>query len=146
MIKDEEVTVKNITNNNQYDNRGFMLWQLYSQISYKSISLKLSDTPSGCGPLQMYNYNYAITSQQAIEYQELFEWILYKAINGKKPFHVRIPTSINFVQGVYGYNSLFFETIEKIGFERLKEYKNIAHGKNSKDIQRMYHLDLTKLI
>ena len=126
---------------------GFMRWQIYGMFEYGDSKVCFSDTPSGCGPVQMYHYN----NQQFFEetgcreeWKEMFNKILKEQLLvGRKNFS-RIPTSVMFVQG--DPTDFFDETMRELGFEAIKEYRNIAHGKTSRDRQTLYYLDVTKLV
>lgn len=137
-----------------YDERGFKQWQVYSKFTYKNVYLTLCDTPSGCGPVQMYNYSPIETletnSGRLEDFKFLINGLIERMINLKQGWFDRTPTAITFVQGVNNYYidgidicTNFIDAMTDIGFEH-KIYNNIAHGHNTKDLQAFFYLDITK--
>lgn len=117
------------------DKRGFYLWQFWGRITYNGYSIKLSDTPSGCGPIQLYQYE-RITN----EFIEIIKFLIDQAINAKEIF----PNYANSFQFIHGnLQSPAQKLLESIGFE-IKTYKNIRHM-GTGDMQSFCYLDLVKI-
>jgi hypothetical protein len=149
IIKEEEMEIKFTKYTkaaNPYD-CGFKTWQLWGLFLcvYKKYTYQVhfSDTPSGCGPVQMYGYGdiQDLSKGRIKNFTNMLKLIIkgfYKLTHTQ-----RTPVSISFVQGKWGKNiSYFKKCMEDIGFE-VKTYKNIAHGMNTRDIQYQFYLDLT---
>jgi len=157
-----------VVNNPPYD-KGFRNWQIHAEFKYRNAKLRLCDTISGCGPVQMYQYTstYSFNEEIKDEFIFLFKTIMEDAIkadisrnNTSKWFH-RAPTAIMFVQGLYNedyYNNdnddyeydeenlspnsiNFINMMTELGFEH-KIYQNIAHGLDTRDIQGFFYLDV----
>lgn len=126
-----------------YKNWGFYNWCIHGQFvdENSNTSVMLSDTPSGCGPIQIFKYQFPNGIDNLIELmKEIFE-MAYR----RKHF-ARVPTSFMFVQGHWGYGEEIIKKFKyELGFE-VRTYNNIAHGRNSDDIQSFLYLDFMTYI
>jgi hypothetical protein len=115
--------------------KGFYIWQFDGVIIHKPTGYKVcfSDTPSGCGPVQVYSYNSCIKTLCTI-----LPYAMYKAVNGLNPFSEGV-TAFTFIQG--NPNKIFVKkAIEELGAE-VKIYSNSRHC--HRDVQAHFYIDMS---
>ncbi len=137
-----------------YEHMCFKTWHVRNKFIYRNVFLHLCDTPSGCGPIQMFQYSdFHILENRSYEFNNfkyLLSEIIKDALTGhgscstNKDYFERKPVAITFIQGnTYRYPKVL-KMLEELGFET-RTYQNIAHGNNTSDKQTYFYLDLVKL-
>jgi len=151
---DKEIIIESQKNKeNAYCKKRFTIWQLNSKFTYKNSYLYLSDTPSGCGPVQMSSYNDIYNIEKIDNLIYLISKIIENFINidytdpdYRSDIINRTPTGISFIQGIHSKSQKYFKKeLEKLGFET-KTYYNTAHGFDSDDVQTMFYFDIANKI
>lgn len=117
-------------------NRGFYLWQFHGVIKHKTsnTSVMFSDTPSGCGPVQIYNYASSIAALLNV-----IPYAKYLATNRLPPFSSGA-TAFTFIQGVSDKKLFVKKAISELG-AKVTLYSNSRHAHT--DIQGFFYIDLT---
>lgn len=116
--------------------RGFAVWQFHGVIKHKpsNTSVMFSDTPSGCGPVQIYNYASSIAVLLNV-----IPYAKYLVTNRLPPFS-NGATAFTFIQGVSDKKLFVKKAISELG-AKVTLYSNLRHSHT--DIQGFFYIDLT---
>ena len=125
-----------------YNRKGFYIWQFHGVIIDTTTNRQMvfSDTPSGCGPVQIYNYGSLYFSELISEFKKILSFAFERAVNYEYPFMFGA-TAFTFVQG--NPSKEFIEMCKEDFGAEVKLYWNSRHGEH-KDIQGFFYIDLTK--
>lgn len=144
-----------------YAKRGFAQWSTHGLFRNKKTGKRVfvSDTPSGCGPTQLYGYCDIKSLMTLLPHLIACQFMANTWGDGRgaeekekakrKYGFTRKATAFTFIQGIYTKPHTVKDHKEFIaardaGFD-IMVYPNVAHGITSDDVQLHCYLDLTRI-
>lgn len=128
----EEITKTFISNDNRkYDDRGYHGWHGHCKYKLGTTSITITDNVGGCGVQQLYGWG---SSGNSSKIPKILDYILEDLNHGVGIILCQVGSDY--------YNTLFCQTIEKLGFKYHEEYINYQHA--GRDTGRIYTLIIDK--